>query len=90
MPFTATAEDSEPIGRALFGAAIAGEFGPVTYYVPPPPPRVAPPVPEVISQRQLLIALAAAGFISAEEALAAARTGAVPAAIAGLFDLLPA
>ncbi len=91
MPFTATAEDSEPIGRALFGAAIAGEFGPVTYYVPPPPPLPAPePVPRVISRRQLLIALAAAGFISAEEALAAAQTGAVPAATARIFDRLPA
>jgi hypothetical protein len=38
----------------------------------------------------LLIPLAAAGFISAEEALAAAQTEAVPAAIAGIFDLLPA
>jgi len=55
------------------------------------PPAPAPePVPRVISRRQLLIALAAAGFISAEEALAAAQTGAVPAAIAGIFDLLPA
>jgi hypothetical protein len=46
-------------------------------------------VPDVISRRQLLIALAASGFISAEEALAAAQTGTVPAAIAGIFDLLP-
>jgi hypothetical protein len=38
----------------------------------------------------LLIALAAAGFISAEEALAAAQTGAVPTATAAIFDLLPA
>jgi hypothetical protein len=88
VPFTAAAEDPEPLGRALFAAAIAGEFGPVADYVPPPP--APPPVPDTISRRQLLIALAAAGFISAEEALAAAQTGAVPAAIAGIFDLLPA
>jgi hypothetical protein len=55
-----------------------------------PPVPAPPPVPNVISRRQLLIALAAAGFISAEEALAAAQTGAVPAAIAGIFDRLPA
>jgi len=55
------------------------------------PPEPAPePVPGVISRRQLLIALAAAGFISAEEALAAAQTGAVPTAIAEIFDRLPA
>lgn len=88
MPFTAAAEDPEPMGRALFAAAVAGEFGPVADYGPPPP---APsPLPDVISRRQLLIALAAAGFISAEEALAAAQTGAVPAAIGAIFGLLPA
>ncbi len=55
------------------------------------PPEPAPePVPRVTSRRQLLIALAAAGFISAEEALAAAQTGAVPAATARIFDRLPA
>jgi hypothetical protein len=52
--------------------------------------RFVAQLPHEIPQRQLLIALAAAGFISAEEALAAAQTGAVPAAIAGIFDLLPA
>lgn len=84
VPFSAAAEDPEPHGRDLFAAAIAGRFGPVADYVPPPP---APPVvPDVISRRQLLIALAAAEFISAEEALAAAQSGAVPAAIATIFD----
>ena len=88
VPFTAAAEDREPMGRAIYAAAIAGVFGPVADYVAPPP--LPPPVPQLISRRQLLIALAAAGFISAEEALAAAQTGAVPAAIGGIFDLLPA
>jgi hypothetical protein len=36
------------------------------------------------------LAPAAARFISAEEALAAAQTGAVPAAIAAIFDMLSA
>jgi hypothetical protein len=36
------------------------------------------------------VALAAAGFILANEALAAAQAGAVPTAIAVIFDLLPA
>lgn len=87
LPFTAAEDDPEPMGRAIYAAAVAGEFGPVADHVPAP--QAPPPIPAVISRRQLLIALAAAGFISAEEALAAAQTGAVPAAIAGVFELLP-
>jgi hypothetical protein len=87
-PFTAEPDDPEPMGRATYAAAMAGEFGPVASYVLPPP---APPLaPDVISRRQLLIALAATGFTTAEEALAAAQTGAVPTAIAAIFDLLRA
>jgi hypothetical protein len=48
------------------------------------------PTPTWITLRQLLIALAAAGCTSAEERLAAAQTGAVPATIGGIIDLLPA
>jgi hypothetical protein len=65
-------------------ARIGGVWDGVVFLPPEPAPE---PAPNVISRRQLLIALAAAGFISAGEALAAAQTGAVPAAI---FDLLPA
>jgi hypothetical protein len=48
-----------------------------------------PPVPDVISRRQLLIALTAAGLITEAEALAAAQIGAVPAAIDAFFSTLP-
>jgi hypothetical protein len=48
-----------------------------------------PPVPSAISRRQLLIALTAAGLITEAEALAAARTGEVPAAIDAVFARLP-
>ncbi len=68
-------------------ARIGGVWDGVSFQPPLPAPE---PVPRVISRRQLLIALAAAGFISAEEALAAAQNGAVPAAIARIFDRLPA
>jgi hypothetical protein len=44
------------------------------------------PVPASISRRQLLLALAQMGLISGEEALAAAQTGAVPAAVQAVFD----
>jgi hypothetical protein len=48
-----------------------------------------PPVPAVISRRQLLIALAQAKLITEAEALAAAKTGEVPAAIDAVFAALP-
>jgi hypothetical protein len=43
------------------------------------------PVPAAISRRQMLLALSAGEVITAEEALAAAMTGAVPAAIDAVF-----
>jgi hypothetical protein len=48
-----------------------------------------PPVPSAISRRQLLIALAQAKLITEAEALAAARTGEMPAAIDAAFAQLP-
>lgn len=44
----------------------------------------------VVSRRQLLIALAQAGFVTAEQAVAAARTGDMPPPLAALADSLPA
>lgn len=55
----------------------------------PPPPSPPLAVPDIISRRQLLIALAQAGLITEAEALAAARTGDVPAAIDAVFAQLP-
>jgi len=48
-----------------------------------------PPVPIAISRRQLLLALYGAKLITAEEALAAAKTGDVPAVIDAAFAQLP-
>jgi hypothetical protein len=48
-----------------------------------------PPVPGAISRRQLLIALTATGLITEAEALAAAKTGDVPAIIDTVFSKLP-
>jgi hypothetical protein len=48
-----------------------------------------PPVPSAISRRQFLIALMQAGLITDAEALAAAKTGEVPAAIDAVFARLP-
>jgi hypothetical protein len=46
-------------------------------------------VPGAISRRQLLIALTATGLITEAEALAAAKTGEVPAVIDTVFSKLP-
>jgi len=37
IPFTASPNDVEQLGRDLYAEAIAGEFGPIAAYVPPPP-----------------------------------------------------
>jgi hypothetical protein len=39
LPFTASENDVEPHGRALFASIVAGDFGPIAEYVPPPEPR---------------------------------------------------
>lgn len=43
-------------------------------------------LPPLLTRRQLLLGLMLDGFITADEALAAAQTGAVPAAIQATFD----
>lgn len=53
------------------------------------PPQIPAVVPSTITRRQLLIVMAGVGLITGEEALAAATTGAVPAAIDAVFADLP-
>jgi len=55
----------------------------------PPPAAPEPPPPIILTNRQLFAALALTGFITEAEALAAGRTGAVPAAIDAVFGVLP-
>ena len=50
LPFTASPADPEAHGRAIFAAAVAGNFGPIAAYVPPPPPE--PVVPQQVSRAQ--------------------------------------
>ena len=38
LPFTATSYDPEPYGVALYNQLQAGQWGPISPYVPPPPP----------------------------------------------------
>jgi hypothetical protein len=49
-----------------------------------------PPAPIVLTSRQLFAALALTGMITQAEALAAGRTGEVPAAVEAVFATLPA
>lgn len=51
-------------------------------------PIVIEPVPETISDRQFFQQLAIAGVISQEEALAAVKTGDIPAALSGFIAAL--
>ena len=43
IPFTASPDDCESLGKEIYAKAIAGEYGPVAPYVEPP---VTPPTPE--------------------------------------------
>lgn len=42
LPFTASTNDCEAHGRALFERIVAGEFGPIGEYVAPPEPEPGP------------------------------------------------
>lgn len=56
--------------------------------VPDPDPAIVAPIPD-ITTRQFLIQAAAQGLITAEEAVAAAETNAIPATIQAVFESLP-
>jgi hypothetical protein len=60
-----------------------------TNITPPPHPVIIAPVPATISDRQFFQQLAADGIITRAEALAAVKTGEIPAALAGIIDALP-
>jgi hypothetical protein len=54
-----------------------------------PQPEQPPPAPVTLTARQLFAALALTGMITEAEALAAGRTGEVPAAVEAVFATLP-
>jgi hypothetical protein len=43
LSFTASANDVEAHGRAIFADIVAGNYGEIGAYVPPPPPLTAAP-----------------------------------------------
>lgn len=69
--------------RAEYEAWLAAGNTP-DLYVPPPPP-----VPQTISDRQFFQQLAVAGVITQAEALAAVKTGDIPAALDSIVQSLP-
>jgi hypothetical protein len=73
---------------ALFAGVSAAAEG--VGLPPEPMPEPLPPKPIVLINRQLFAALALTGFITEAEALAAGRTGAVPALVDAVFASLPA
>ena len=55
VPFTASPDDAESHGRALFSAAVAGDFGEVAPYVAP---VIDPAVAATMRHAEILTALA--------------------------------
>ena len=69
IPFTARADDVEPLGRNLYALALTGEVAPAD--------PVVIPIPQSVTMRQARLALLSAGFLDSVEV---AITGAGPAA----------
>jgi hypothetical protein len=69
MPYTASSDDPEEYGRALFAEASAGEVAP---YVPLPPA-----IPDRVTARQFKLQLLAAGLLDQVEAWIASQSQAV-------------
>lgn len=70
IPFTASPDDPEELGRDIYAAAIAGEYGPVAPYVAPPPEPTY--VPQQVTRRQGRLALLEVGKLDDVEAAIAA------------------
>lgn len=56
LPFTASPDDCEAHGRAIFVAAQVGEYGSVTEYLPPPAPTPEELTAQARTQRNQLLA----------------------------------
>jgi hypothetical protein len=70
-------------------AVIGGNWDGAAFRPPAPVPEPPPPVPTTISFRQLILGLLGSGFITAEQALAAAETRARPPQLDAIVATLP-
>lgn len=70
VPFCASQDDVEQIGRELYARAMYGEFGTIAPYIPP-----LPTIPQSITPRQGKLALLDAGMYSAVTAAIEAMGG---------------
>lgn len=68
IPFTASPSDAEELGRQIYAAALAGDFGEIA----PAPPAPPAPVPQVVTMRQARLALLGAGLLGGVDAAIAA------------------
>lgn len=82
-------DPSNPLQQVEVGPDVLPDWVPDGHGGFMPPPAPPPPVPAPISRRQLLIGLKGLGLITPAEALAAAESGARPAAIEAYFSALP-
>jgi hypothetical protein len=62
IPFTASATDSEELGRQIHADILAGKAGEISTYVAPPPQPT--PVPPEVSRFQARAALLQTGFLA--------------------------
>ena len=87
IPYTASAEASDMVEKAIFAAALKAK---PSAYVAPPPPNVESLRPAMqLTRRQVFIGMEKAGIITASEAIAVATIGTVPAAIKAAIETLP-
>ena len=70
-------------------AVIGGTWDGAAFRPPAPVPAPPPPVPTTISFRQLILGLLGSGFLTAEQALAAAETRARPPQLDAIIATLP-
>ncbi len=70
-------------------AVIGGTWDGAAFRPPAPVPAPPPPVPTTISFRQLILGLLGSGFLTAEQALAAAETRARPPQLDAIIASLP-
>ena len=91
VPFTASPSDPEAHGRVIYDAALA--MAPAAYKAPPlPDPATvlyANRAKQSLSRRQTFIGMHRMGLITAQEAVAGAKDGTVPAALEPIFAAMP-